>query len=298
MKYKYLALLFVFMICSCGTEYFEDNQSVENEQANETKTRSISFAVDSNNFALTKADTKTLSDHVSCLQYWIFNEDYTSVKASGVQKSTDSNFGSFTVDLENGYTYHVVVIGHNNKGEMSLGDGNLIMLSSSDEYNTETYYGNTECTVTSSGASNTTISLSYNVCRLRVISKTTHTNVGVVKMSLNSYGTDFYANTGFTSSQKATTDITFKITERYQKSDYLTFTILFPLPSNDEYNDVSTTFTVYGLDEETVLNTVTLSEIPAKIGRNVVYTGNLLQNTQNFTVEIPSSSWDTYNKTY
>lgn len=293
-----LALSIVLTIFSCGTEYFDEKQTVNNEVSN-SKTKTISFAVGSNDMALTKADTKTtLADFVSYLQYWIFDEGYNNVKVSGTQKTSDSNFGTFSAELAYDSTYHVVVVAHNNENVMTLGDGNLINLSSSDKGNSETYYGNTKCSVTRDGTTSTSISISKNVCFLCVTSKGTHSNVGALKVKLNAFGTGFYANTGHTGTDNITYNRTYTLTDKNKTSDSIRVKVYFPMPSDEENSNVSASFTLYALDESTVLKTVNISGIPAKVGRKVFYTGSFLQSAQGFTVALPEDSWEKKDMTY
>lgn len=302
MKYNFFLVIFtISMLTSCGTEYFEEDNSKYNITSNETNMKLISFNVNSDVTVETKADAKTkLSDFFSYLQYWIFDEEYLNIKASGTQKSTDSNFGTFSANLRNDSTYHVVVIGHNNKKEMEMGTGNVLKLSSSDSYNTETYYGNTECKVTSGGADNTSISLEKNVCFLKVVNVGKLSNVGAILFSVNAFGSDFFASTGFSGTDKATIDAKFTLTDSNRELERPAIAICFPLPNAEENTDVSFSVTLYALDGTTVLNDTVkkFTNVPAKAGRKVTYTGTLLESTENFTVELPEDSWEIKNITY
>lgn len=288
-----LAVLTVLTLCSCGAEYFNQEPSDEYSKSSNKNTRLVSFDVSSNGIAVTKADTdkKTLKDFFSTLQYWIFDEDYSNVKASGSQKSTDSNFGSFSAELAIGSTYHVVVVGHN-RATMTLEADNIVKLNSSSTFHSNTYYGNLECKMSSNGADKTSISLTRNMCCVKIVSKGPHTNVGSLGVSIDAFGTDIKAQSGFANTSKVSTTKKYILsdTNRADPNIYLTF--YFPMPDKEENKNVSITLTAYALDNTTATKTITIDNVPAKAGRMITYNGSLAQNSQDFTVEIPTDDWE------
>lgn len=294
-KTQLLPIALLFVLIGCGTTIYDEEQLTEQPNSTNVKTQEVAFNVNDSHITTRAETTKktSLSDFFSYLHYWVFDADYSNVITSGVQKSTEAgnSFGKFSAYLSNG-TYHVVVVGHNNRHPMKLTQGYIVTIDSLESMNTDTYYGNTECKVTDNGVENTSISPYKNMCMVKVVSKGKPTNVGSLEVALTAYGHKFSVKSGFATNTLITNYSKHTITDTLRNLGKIVYTTYFPLPDAEENTNVSLTLTSKDLDGQNVLKSVTLKNVPAKIARKVVYTGCLWENAGNFTVELPNDSWE------
>lgn len=293
MKYTILSFIAILAFTSCGTVSFNDELNDSETSSEQTKGHLVTFSVDgsSDAFTVSRAESTILSDRFSTLQYWIYDADYKNVVTSGTQNSSDSSFGKFSEYLAYG-TYNIVVVGHNLKHEMSISDDNMVEIEAEDERHGDTYYGNSQFTVSDESTTATTITLNRNMCKVYVISNGSAANVSYVDMSVSAYGTSFYASTGFTNTVSDVNSYKITLTDANRNTQPIRFHFYFPLPKAETvFEDVSITLTAYDMDNKK-LKSVTISKIPAKIGREITYEGSLWGNNQTFTVNVSDTEWE------
>lgn len=287
-----IALIAVLAFASCGTVSFEDDPKEEESQISNTGTRTVTFSVGYNNVEnVTKASSTVAKERFSYLQYWIYDDNYENVLASGKQQATkDENFGTFSATLSYG-TYHVVVIGHNLSSAMELNKSGMLVLDESNPRLLDTYYGNAECTVGEYDSSSTTITMKRNICNLYVMSNGLATNVGSVDVELNAYGLDFGVKDGLSGSEQQKYSYSIVFTEDMRKKEYTHLSVFFPLPANGTvFNKVSVTLTAKDLDGNK-LGSAVIENIPAKIGYRIKYTRNLWSGDATINVVVSDEDW-------
>lgn len=292
----FILLVVVLAFVSCGTVAFEDEKESDDSSARELATKTVTFSVRGTNgeFETSRAST-VAKDRFSYLQYWIYDEDYSEVVVSGVQKTTsDDNFGSFSATLAYG-TYHVVVVGHNQTSEMVLNDNGMVVIGEDENRLGDTYYGNAEISVKES-SSTTTITMQRNTCCVVVTSQGSAAKVGSVEIVVNAYGLDFGVKDGLSSTDTSNSSFKFDFTDEYRKYNKINFLIYFPLPAfNTIYNkDVSVSLTAKD-QKGNVLGSAEITGIPAKIGRRVSYARNLWSEEANIDVEVSGDDWEEIN---
>jgi len=299
------ALGAMLTLTNCGTMAYDDGQEeIQTSSANKTA-RQVTFSAAAvgqvnTDDAVSRANdlSTSVKDRCSYLQYWIFDENYTKLVASGVQTSSKTtDFGSFSLTLAEG-KYHVLVVGHNGSSEMTLDDKTfLLSLGKGDNRNRDTYYTNLDCDIPNDRTDTYTLTLKRNMCRVLVRSHISATNISKIVVKRNSYGTSFSVKTGYSESEQTETTYTIEVSESHRKAEIYQVSILLPLPSGEEYSDVSISLTPFDLNGKE-MTTTTITDIPAMIGRNVIYDGSLWGEEVSFTVSVSDEDWEVVNKTY
>lgn len=301
--FKLITILAMFIVTSCGTITYDEEQTSDEMETNVTSknTRQVEFSVNdiTDTLSVSRAESTVLSERFTYLHYWIYDSEYKKILASGTQTtSTTNDFGKFSAILAYG-TYHVVVVGHNQNNAMALNNENgMVELNSADNRNTDTYYGNTEFEVTKNSTS-ATVTLNRNMCLVIVSSNGKLSNVGTIDVSLSAYGSAFYANNGFSKDKSSTNNIELVISDYLRTKSGLDIYLYFPLPKAETvYDNVSVSLTSKDTDRKEI-KSVTINEIPAKIGRKIKYVGSLWGETSNISVEVSDTEWEKVDdKTY
>lgn len=299
-------ILWVAMLAltSCGQIVFDYELDSDDNSTN-VKTELVSFSAATASQSETEnvaragiSSTSTdLKDRCSTMQYWIYDENYAKLIDSGVQTSTAADFGKFSVKLAIG-TYHVVVVGHIQKSEMKLDEKKmLITLGDKDDRNYDTYYANLKCSV-SSASKSFSIVLKRNMCSVYVISKANPANISAINVS-RTYGTSFDLKTGYApDNQSTTTGFSVLLDDDARTKSSFTVAMFIPLPSSELISSgVDITLTPKDLNDKS-LNSTTLENVQAMIGRKLIYTGALWGETGAFDVSVSDEDWEVVNETY
>lgn len=292
-------------LTNCGTMVYDDEQNERQSSSANVATRQVTFSAaavgqvytDDAVSRATKLST-SVKDRCSYFQYWVYDENYTNLVASGVQTSTTTtNFGSFSLTLAEG-KYHVMVVGHNSRSEMTLDPKTfLLALGEGEDRNKDTYYANLDCEIPKDGKDTYSLTLKRNMCRVLVRSHISATNIKKIALKRESYGTSFSIKTGYADSKPTETNYIVQVSDSSRVKEIYSVSILLPLPSSDEYSDVSVSLTPFDMNGNE-LTTTTITDIPAMIGRQITYEGSLWGDDLSFTTTVSDEDWDEVTKTY
>lgn len=292
-------------LTNCGTMVYDDEQNEHPSSSANVSTQQVTFSAAAvgqvyTDDAVSRADklSTNVKDRCSYLQYWIYDENYTSLVASDIQTSArTTNFGSFSLTLADG-KYHVLVVGHNSSSEMTLDNKTfLLSLGEGEDRNKDTYYANLDCEISKDGDKSYSLTLKRNMCHVLVRSLVNPINIKRIVVKRNSYGTSFSVKTGYSESKLTETEYAIELTDEHRKASVYNVSIYMPLPNSDECSDVSISLTPIDLDDNE-LTTTTLSAVPAMIGREIIYTGALWGEDLSFTTTVSDEDWNVVNKKY
>lgn len=305
-----IALAAMLTLTNCGTVTFDKEESVDkNELTADTNTKTVTFHADDIQLAgisdETMNNTRTRADKLSTdvkdrckyLQYWIFNSDYTEIVASGVQTSTDTDFGTFSATLYYD-TYNVVVIGHNQTNKMTLDEETLMVnLGGGEEKNLDTYYCNKTCTVAANSENSFSFTMKRNMCYVRIKSLSSTKKIGTIDICRTAYGSSFSVKNGYSKTGTEDFYYTLTLSDEDRKKESYTIGMYFVLPNDEVCENVSLMITAKDTNDKEI-KTTTISNIPAKIGRCIVYEGVLWGDDASFVVTVSDEDWEIVNKTY
>ena len=283
-----ISLMFVAGLTACTNDSVEDNTLDEN-----TRNVTLNFGM-SSDFAPITRGSSNLSDFLSYINVYFYNEGTHSVEKSASQTSNKAGFGTMTVGLSKA-TYTVWAAGTSTEPTIT----NNEILSYPDDIVEDTFVGY--------GAINTNTQSLYSMNLNRAVAKicvlltdvNIPTNVTKIRITHNGY-TKYDLHTGCYDSNSNGEHIILYDTDKV--NDEFSFLVFADAKSNSsEANAEKITFTMDALDANNdIVESKTFENVPVRPNYVTTYTGAFYADKY-FDFSINSDSdWSvtSYDKTF
>ena len=242
---------------------------------------------------MSRAELSEACTKLSLVLYTKDNDGNYTLYKEVKQESTNSNFGTIAVKNVEYGEYFLVAIGHKGENHAVLENVKSITFGSTDNHITDTFYYADTLKVAAGTDLSHDIELTRCVAQFQMVIESAIPNAAdKFKITIDGTAVAFDATKGLgVEAIQRIREINIPAANKGEKNSSMAVYLLLLEKEQSEGNS-GVNIVVEALDEEgNVLEKVTHSNIPAKVGHQTKYTGAFFNNHA-FSISVNSNAWD------